>query len=94
MKHVRIYGSLIKETEKALNIELNWQHNETVGKNQKYDVWIPKSQASVSTPSITIWGSIEIEVPTWLADKIGNEIREKYEMPKHLGGNGIVYNFK
>lgn len=93
MKTVKIYGNLIKETEKAINLELNWQHLETPGKNHKWNAWIPKSQSTVSDSTMTIWGTIEIVVPTWLADKIGDEIRAKFGMCKHLGGSGIIYNF-
>ena len=92
METVKIYGNLIKETDKAINVELNWQHLETPGKNHKWVAWLPKSKATVSDSSIPMWGRIKIEVPIWLADKIGNEIREKYGMIKHLGGKGIIYN--
>lgn len=92
-KSTTIFANIASETEKALKVEITWQHLETPGRLHKYFSWLPKSQSTVSSSKMEMFGANEIEVPMWLADKIGNEIREKFGMCKHLGGNGIVYNF-
>ena len=83
---VIISGTILKETEKAMQVEIVWQHIETVGKLHNYTAWLPKSQSKKLSDN-------NISVSKWLGDKIGDEIREKFGMAKHLGGSGIVYNF-
>jgi hypothetical protein len=83
---ITITGTILKETEKAMQVEIVWQHIETPGKMHNYTTWVPKSQSEKLSNN-------NISVPKWLGDKIGDEIREKFGMAKHLGGSGIVYNF-
>ena len=80
---VKIEATVISETEKAIKVELVYQHLESLKRNN-WNTWLPKSQSVITTI---------LELPKWLADKIGDEIRATCGMCKHLGGNGVVYNF-
>ncbi|MBL0294925.1 MAG: hypothetical protein KBG30_14625 [Bacteroidales bacterium] len=88
---VKIEATVISETEKAIKVELVYQHLESLKRNN-WNTWLPKSQ-SVITETKTGFGTTILELPKWLADKIGDEIRATCGMCKHLGGNGVVYNF-
>ena len=89
MKHttmkaiVKINATIQKETEKAIYVELTWNHVET-SRNHNFNTWIPKSQCDVNENGVFL--------AKWLADKIGDELRANYGMCKNLGGKGIVYD--
>lgn len=89
---VTISGTVLKETEKAMQVEIIWQHIETVGKLHNYTAWLPKSQSEIIAEISNHTGKNIIHVAKWLGDKLGDEIREKFGMCKNMGGNGIVYN--
>lgn len=92
-KSIQIHAAILSETERALKAAVTWQHLETLGRFHEYYCWLPKSQTTVLDSEREGLGAIRIEIPTWLADRIGNEIRERFGMCAHLGGKGIIYDF-
>ena len=79
---IKLKGTIQKETEKAINVELLWEHPDTMSR-KTFMAWLPKSQVRVDGNTF--------EVPQWLGDKIGDEIRSVFHLCKHLGGKGLVY---
>jgi hypothetical protein len=87
---VRLFGSLIRETEKAYQFELSYHARMDSSVVKKWKAFVPKSQVKIEkyTPDRThnSYGELSIVVPLWLADKIGNEIR------KFLGAPPLGYD--
>lgn len=63
---------VLKETEKALNIEVYYHPGSMGGTVETWKFWIPKSQ-------ILERSETSIEVPEWLASKMGQQL------PSHAG---------
>lgn len=64
--------NILNESEKAINVEVYYHPHEMGGKLNTWRFWIPKSQIVRRTETI-------IEIPEWLASKMGNEL------PFHAG---------
>jgi hypothetical protein len=79
---IKLNGTIQRETEKAINVELVWEHPDTMAR-KTFMAWLPKSQ-------VKVYGNT-FEAPKWLGDKIGDEIRSVFHLCKHLGGKGLVY---
>ena len=73
---IRIYGTIEKETAKAVLAKLTWEHPSTMNRKQ-WNAWLPKSQVDIKDNSedLAFLGEKVLLVNKWLADKIGNEIR-------------------
>jgi len=68
MKTTRILATVLKETEKALQVAITYSHRDSGGE-RTWTAWVPKSQATVISDNC-------IEVATWLVSKIDTEIAE------------------
>ena len=86
----KIQVQIASETEKALKVSVRYNHLAS-GKLNTFSTWLPKSQASIIDEKIGDFTFANI--PSWLADKIANEIRATTGMTRNMGANGILYNF-
>ena len=68
MKTTRILATVNRETEKALQVAITYNHMNS-GAEKIWNAWLPKSQATVISDNC-------IEVATWLVSKIDTEIAE------------------
>ncbi len=83
---MKLTATKIQETEKAYKVSLTYQHLQSL-KQHQWMCWMPKSQVKFISDN-------SVEAPVWLADKIGNEIRERVPgMCRNMGGDGVTYNF-
>ena len=85
MKKVKInIAEVERSTEKALLISIKWEHPDSM-KLYTHSTWIPKSQS-------TYEGGV-VMVAKWLADKIGDDIRNNNaDLCRHLGGKNLIYS--
>lgn len=70
----QILATVIKETEKALNVEVSYKYLRD-GSERTWKAWVPKSQSTVINEKV-------IEIPVWLAKKIDTEIADFQKQPK------------
>jgi len=81
MKTVRINGKIERETEKAIYMAIQFEYDCNM---RTYNAWIPKSQYNTESQ----------EIPVWLSDKIGDQIRTSgmfRDMARNLGGRNLLY---
>ncbi|MDD4439405.1 MAG: hypothetical protein PHS04_15425 [Tissierellia bacterium] len=81
MKTTRILATVSKETEKALQVAITYNHRNSGGE-KIWNAWLPKSQATVITNNC-------IEVATWLVSKIDTEIAE-FQKAFKMGGIDFI----
>ena len=80
-----ILATVLKETEKALQIEATYKHMNS-GAEKTWKTWVPKSHAIVIRDNA-------VELSSWLANKIDTEICEFqrcFAMPNQL--NVLIQN--
>lgn len=80
---VELTGKIKRETEKAVLVQIPFEHMDTM-EMLSFDAWMPKSQIKISEEIII--------TPQWLADKIGNQIREAFHFCKNQGGKYLIYD--
>jgi len=81
----KILATVIRETEKALQIEATYKHMNS-GAEKVWKTWVPKSHARVVRDNA-------VELSSWLANKIDREICEFqrcFAMPNQL--NVLIQN--
>ena len=82
-----ILATVVKETEKALQIEATYNHMNS-GSERTWKTWVPKSHAKIVEGRTNA-----IELSSWLANKIDTEICEFqrcFRMPNQI--NVLIIN--
>ena len=81
MAKIIAYGIQIQETEKAIKVELKYKHLQSE-KTNTWTTWMPKSVSNFIDKEL--FGNKGIEIQSWFAEKLANEICTKTGMG-HFG---------